>query len=190
MRTHLPDELLADRAAAGHLEEFEELVRRYRRPVYGICYRMAGNGEDAEDWAQECFIRVYRQLGAYNPRLPFRPWLLRVVSNACLNLAKSRALHRSRLEWDASPEHDPPAPHADPAQILLAGEEQRRVSAALERLPPLLRQAVVLRVQEELSFRELAETLGVPLQTAAARVRRALLQVRAQLGCASVEVDP
>jgi RNA polymerase sigma-70 factor (ECF subfamily) len=74
-------------------------------------------------------------------------------------------------------------------QAALAGDEARRVRAAVEGLSPLLRQAVVLRVLEELSFRELAEVLGVPLQTAAARVRRALIQVRERLERAEIEVD-
>lgn len=89
MGSYLPDELLARRAAMGRIDDFEELLRRYRTRVYRICYRMAGNAEDAEDWAQECFVRAYSQLGRYNASRPFAPWLMRVTTNTCVNLAKS-----------------------------------------------------------------------------------------------------
>src|SRR5437870_13523605 len=91
MISHLPDETLARRAAAGRLDCFEELLARYQDRVYRICYRGAGNAEDAEDWAQECFLRLYRQLGRYDPELPFAPWLLRVVTNVCIDLGRTRS---------------------------------------------------------------------------------------------------
>jgi RNA polymerase sigma factor (sigma-70 family) len=189
VRSHLPDELLARRAAAGRLEDFEELLHRYRNQVYRICYRSAGNAEDAEDWAQECFVRAFQKLGSYDPAMPFTPWLLRVVANTCINLAKTRTRRQGWLELGLTEEDEYVAPDGDPAKAALAGDEARRVRAAIEALPALLRQAVVLRVLEDLSFRELAEVLGVPLQTAAARVRRALIQVRERLERAEIEVD-
>jgi RNA polymerase sigma-70 factor (ECF subfamily) len=172
---------MACRAAAGYRDDFEELLRRYRNRVYRICYRMAGNAEDAEDWAQECLVRVYRQLGRYNPALPFAPWLLRVVANTCTNLARSRTRRQEKVELGLDDESEAISLAPDPLHAALYSEEAQQVQAALRLLPPPLRQAVVLRVLEELSFRELAEVLGVPLQTAASRVRRGLLQVRERL---------
>jgi RNA polymerase sigma-70 factor, ECF subfamily len=188
LRSQLPDELVACRAAAGHQEDFEELLRRYRDRVYRICYRMAGNAEDAEDWAQESLVRVYRQLGRYDPAQAFAPWLMRVVANTSINLAKTRSRRQIRIQLGLDEASEMIAPGGDPAQTVLTGEEGRRVQAAVAVLPPPLRQAVVLRVLEELSFRELAEALGVPLQTAASRVRRALLKVRQQLEQERIEV--
>lgn len=185
--SHYSDELLAQRAAAADLEAFEELLRRYRRRVFRICYRMAANAEDAEDWAQECFVRVFRQLGSYNSRLPFAPWVLRVVSNTCVNLAQARSRHGSRLELGVDAEDIAVSPRPGPERELTAREELRTARAAIDGLPPLLRQALALRVEEELSFREVADVLGVPLQTAAARVRRALLQLRRALGVGGEE---
>ena len=181
MEAHLSDELLARRAAAGYRDDFEELLHRYRNRVYRICYRMAGNAEDAEDWAQECLVRVYRQLGRYDPGLPFAPWLMRVVANTCINLARTRTRRQEKVELGLDEESEAISLAPGPLQAALSGEEGRQVRAAVRLLPPRLRQAVVLRVLEELSFRELAEVLGVPLQTAASRVRRGLLQVREQL---------
>jgi RNA polymerase sigma-70 factor (ECF subfamily) len=176
----LTDEVLARRATAGQLECFEVLVTRHRARVYGLCYRMAGNPEDAEDWAQECFVRLYQQLGHYNPALPFTPWLVRVSSNTCLNLVSARSRRRALAPVGLSDEL-PSSDENSPAKVVLHRDEQARIEAAVQTLPPLLRQALVLRHQEELSFKEVAEALDVPLQTAATRVRRALQQVRERL---------
>lgn len=177
----LPDELLARRTADGHTDCFAELVRRYRARVYRICYGMAGSAEDAEDWAQECFVRAYRQLRAYDSARPFAPWFLRVVSNMSLNLARARGARASHTDLRAVEEMPDSDRAADPLGAALAGEDAGRVRAAVEALAPPLRQAVVLRVVEGLSFRELADALGVPLQTAASRVRRGLAEVRQAL---------
>lgn len=176
-----PDEELARLAAGGRLDCFEELLTRYRDRVYRICYRCAGNADDAEDWAQECFVRAYRQMRHFNPSLPFAPWLLRLVSNSCVNLAKARARHAEPCEPNSLAERAGPNLEPDPLQKLVAGEEESIVLGAIAGLPPALRMAVTLRVVDELSFRELSEVLGVPLQTAATRVRRALEQVRQTL---------
>ena len=189
MGSHLPDELLACRTAAGHMDAFEELLGRYRNRVYRICYRMAGNAEDAEDWAQECLVRVYRHLGRYDPELPFAPWLMRVVANTCINLAKTRTRRQERFELGLEEESETLSLAPDPLGSALSGEEGRQVRTAVRLLPGPLRQAVVLRVMEELSFRELAEVLGVPLQTAASRVRRGLVQVRERLERAEIGAD-
>src|SRR5437879_2173153 len=122
VETRLSDELLACRAAAGRPEDFELLLCRYRDRVYRICLRMAGNTEDAEDWAGECLMHVYRQLGRYDPELPLAPWLSRVVVNRCIRLARSRASRRekARLGLDeASPMVSPALDrsHGDPLQM-------------------------------------------------------------------------
>lgn len=185
----LPDEILARRAADGGTACFEEILTRYRDRVYRICYRMAGNAEDAEDWAQECFVRAYRELKRYNPSMPFRPWLYRVASNACINLAKTRSRRRDRLDLGIDHLSIPAGCASDPVYAALALEENQAIRGALETLPLPMRQAVVLRLLEGLSFRELGEALGVPTQTAATRVRRALIRVRDHLHRNGVEVS-
>lgn len=190
--SHLPDEVLARRAAAGHMDCFEEILGRYRDRVYRLCYRMAGNAEDAEDWAQEAFVRAYRHLTYYDPALPFAPWLLSVASRVCLNQVKSRGRHHERVSFAFSEETTPSKGRVaesgqresggDPLRVLLDKEQTGAIQEAIQELSPTLRQAILLRVQEDLSFREVADILGVPLQTAATRIRRALLQMRERLG--------
>lgn len=185
--SHLPDEILARRAAVGRLECFEELLSRYRDRVYRICYRMAGNAEDAEDWAQECFVRIYQQLGHYNPERPFAAWLWRVVSNTCINQARGRTRHQDRLKLGLEEEIGPATPTTDPARMAMIHEDVRIALEALGSLSPVLRQALVLWATEDLTFRELAEVLGIKLTTAAQRVRRAMLQMRAQMNLNGIE---
>jgi RNA polymerase sigma-70 factor (ECF subfamily) len=181
MPSCLPDELLARRAALGHLEDFEELLRRYRDRVYRICYRIAGNSDDAEDWAQECFVRAYSQLLHYDAKRPFAPWLLRVTSNACINLAKSRQVRQDNIQVGLLEDLEQDVFAHDPLHTAIRTDEARRIQAAVSCLAPEIRQAVALRIVDGLSFNELAEALGVPLQTAASRVRRALMQIREKL---------
>jgi RNA polymerase sigma-70 factor (ECF subfamily) len=156
-------------------------MTRYRNQVYRICYRSAGNTEDAEDWTQECFLRLFRQLKRYRPDRPFRPWLMRVISNVCINQARARLLRRNYVPLDTLENYASAVSDQDPERSLLAAERRRAVQAALASLSPTLQETVLLRVCEDLSFREIAEVQKLPLQTAATRVRRALSQVRKRL---------
>ena len=133
MWSEMPDEALARHAAAGSLDDFEGLLRRYRKRVYCLCYRMAGNADDAEDWTQECFLRVYRQLARYNPKMPFAPWLLRVVSNSCVNLAKARHAQRGKLEAGFEDRQELAGAAPDPVQVALRTDEARQIQAAVAR---------------------------------------------------------
>lgn len=173
---HFTDEELARRASEGHIACFEEILSRYRNRVFRLCLRWAGNRDDAEDWAQECFVRAYRQLGRYDCNLPFAPWLLRLTTNTCINLAKARSRHATHNE--TSDEHDWPDEGAPPHALLESEDEACRVRGAVQVLPSHLRAAILLRFVEELSFREIAEVLGVPLQTVVTRCKRAVELVR------------
>jgi len=177
----LSDEVLAHRAAAGKMECFEELLARYRVRVYRLCYRMAGNAEDAEDWTQECFVRIYQQLGRYNAERPFTPWLLRVVSNTCISLAKARTRRESRIQVGLTTETEQVSSEGDPLCRTLANAQRQEIQEALDTLSPLVRQTLVLWAQEDLTFRELGDALGAPLPTVSARVQRALQHLRARL---------
>jgi len=177
-----PDEELAPRAAAGDLACFETLVARHRDRVYRVCLRSAGNAEDAEDWAQECFVKAYQQLARYDGGRPFSPWFYRVVANVCMNMVRGRSRARAGLAADVDACGEFPGSAAlEPEAAVLSGEERRSVAAAIRSLQPPLREAVVLRVLEGMSFRDLADTFGVPLSTASTWVRRALVQVRRRL---------
>ena len=185
------DEWLAKQARGGDTKAFEEILTRYRVRVFRLCYRMAGNRADADDWTQECFIRVWTQLKAFDSDRRFEPWLLKVSANTCINLAKSRTVRQDRTSPVSIEEHVIAAPNEQlPLNQTISNENREAIHSALAHVSPVLRQAVALWATENLTFQELADTLGVPLSTAAQRVRRALIQVRGQLSKKGFEVKP
>ena len=154
---------------------FEELVRRHQQLVFGVAYRVTNDRGDAEDVAQETFIRAYRALGAYDGdrvgTMRLRPWLARIA----LNLAKNRVTRRPRPTEPLVEE--PIAVEVDPGLSIEAGE----TAAFLNRLPDRYRIPVALRHIEGLSYAELAEVLGRPVGTIKAQVHRGLELLRTAL---------
>ncbi len=170
------DEMLAERAANGDCASFEVLLQRYKSSVYRICLRTAGNREDAEDWTQECFVRAYQQLGKYSGDRPFSPWFYRVITNTCINLAKKRDSQQRHVHQGALTE-DLVSLADGPEACSIKNDDIAKAQQAMQSLSPTLRTALVVWLQEQITFKELGQVLGVPLTTAATRVRRALLQL-------------
>jgi RNA polymerase sigma-70 factor (ECF subfamily) len=190
LASRLSDEELACRCLADDPERFTELVDRYRDRVYRLAYRFAGNTEDAEDWCQEAFLRAFMMLDRYQPGRPFSPWLLRVATNYYLTQLRGRQrrlaertvpLIEERLSEDS-------ALVVDSAEGTAMSEENHRLALeAVHALPPVLKAPLLLRFLEGMSFREIGQQLGIPLQTAATRVRRALERTQKALRMAGVE---
>lgn len=154
-----PDDFaLVRRVRAGDREAFSRLVLRHQDPVYRVCYRVLGGREDAEDAAQEAFVRAFRKLDGFEGRSSFRTWVIRLAMNVSLN----------ELERRKSPLLDAPtpAPAPDPQDELLRSETIARVHEALMDVRPNHRAAVVLKDLEGLSFKEISEALEVPEGTA------------------------
>ena len=154
------DAELVQACLAGRREAFDTIVERHQRQVYQLCYRFAGNHEDANDCAQEVFIRAYRGLKTFKARASLGTWLYRIGVNVCLNKvsAKSRVealdpLMAASDERIAS--HDESA-----AEALLRGERAAQVRAAIARLPKKQRATLVLRVYHDLPHDQIAGILG------------------------------
>src|SRR5262249_37559424 len=142
------------------------LVERFRGQVFGLCYRMLGQRQDAEDAAQETFVRVLKNLHRWDQARDFQPWLLAIAGNRCRTALAAR---RRRPAADSSVELvADDAPDERPAQQL--AEE---VQLALARLRPEYREAFVLFHEHELSYAEIGQTMGVPLGTIKTWVHRA-----------------
>ena len=172
------DKILVERCLKGEEKAFEELLNKYKNSVFSICYRMVRNQTDAEDLAQEAFVRTFSVLDRYDPSYPFSSWLYRITSNLCIDF-----LRRAK---DGTVSFDQPIEGAEgdmqrqfPANVVMPDRkvESDEMMAALEEaikvLPDHYRIIVILRHQEQLSYEEISENLGIPLGTVKARIHRA-----------------
>jgi RNA polymerase sigma-70 factor (ECF subfamily) len=156
-------------------DAFDELVRTHRGRVYGLCYRYAGNAADAEDLAQEVFLRAYRGLPGFRAEASFSTWVYRIAVNVCLNWVSSR----KRDDHELPPDLVDPGP--SPVEQLSRREASAAVRRAVGKLPGKQRLTLVLRVYQELSHKEIAEVMGCPVGTAKANFFFALKNLRKQL---------
>lgn len=169
------DELLIERARKGSQEAFAHLVRRHQGTVYSLCYRFTGNAAEAEDLAQESFLRFYRSLSKFRPGAPLRPWLHKITANTCLDALRKQKGTTLPLDDILEGPSEPRTRARDdlPEEAYLQREARLDVQQALLRLPGEYRIALVLRYLEDLSYQEVADALGVPLSTVETRIFRA-----------------
>jgi len=145
-------------------EAFRELLLRYRRSAVTLAYQMLGNMEDAEDVAQEAFVRVFQAIPRFRGQSAFSTWLYRIVTNLCLGTRRQR---RPTVDLDAV--REPSAPDST-SRCVTEGLLTRQVMAAM---PGELRAILLLREQEGLSYREISDALGLPLGTVRSRLSKA-----------------
>ncbi|MBN1484450.1 MAG: sigma-70 family RNA polymerase sigma factor [Chloroflexia bacterium] len=157
-------------ALQGNQQAFGQLVTRYQRPVYNLAYRMLGNAQDAEDASQEAFLRAYRALSSFKIGRKFSSWLLSIASNLCIDILRRRryiwlSLEDVSFRLSASTE--------DPGHNVLRQEHADQVQLLLGQIPEKYRLVVVLRYWYDLSYKEIAETTGLSLNTVKTRLHRA-----------------
>ncbi|HWG47419.1 MAG TPA: RNA polymerase sigma factor [Gemmataceae bacterium] len=178
------DEQLLACHAAGHRQALEELFRRYRQPAYHVAYRLLGHEADALDAVQEGFIKALTHLHSFQGRASFKTWLLRVVSNAALDLGRQRG-RREAISLDAPQTNEATHPQllaADEAgQGLERADLRRLLEQALASLSEVQRQTFVLYADGELSYREVAEAMGTSIGTVMSRLFYARQRLRAYL---------
>jgi RNA polymerase sigma-70 factor (ECF subfamily) len=185
---------LVRRAAAGDHSAFERLVHLHERRVFGVAWRLLGDSGEAEDAAQEAFLRLYRALGRIDPKRPLTPYLDRITVNVCRTLGRTRARRReqsieSGRALDGAPDRlhsgttaiDPEDPRSDPAADAGLSEVRRLAAAALGELPFKQRAALVLRELHGLSTREVARALNSSETSVRSHVCRARLALRERL---------
>jgi RNA polymerase sigma-70 factor (ECF subfamily) len=167
----------AERAAVaacrrGEREAFDVLVARYQRPIYRLCYRYVNNHEDANDLAQEAFLKAWRSISSFRGDSAFSTWLYRIAVNACLNY---RALRRP-VTLELEDAHADPGPGAEASAV--RDDEARRVREAIGRLPERQRATLILKVYHDLTHAEVAEILGSTVGTVKANLFHALANLR------------
>lgn len=163
---------------------FEQLVERHQRLVVGTVTRMLGNNSDAEDIAQQVFVRVWKSAKRYVPRAKFTTWLLKITRNLVFNELRRQSRHPQVPLHPESAEEERPIRDEDtiaPDASLLEQELQKAIDAAIAALPEAQRLAVILRRYEELSYEEIAETLEQSVSAVKSLLFRARTELRTSL---------
>ncbi len=184
--TSLADGELITRALAGREESFEELVRRYQRPIVAYVYRMVGDYDSALDLTQEVFIRIYNSLGRYRPEFKFSTWIYRIAHNAAIDhLRRSDSSRTEELEVEGEGGQTFQRPLASkaptPEQLSERNERRGEIEEVVRQLPPAYRELIVLRHAHDFSYDEIAEVTGLPLGTVKNRIFRAREAMRTHL---------
>jgi len=179
------EQVWLERAREGDKAAFGKIIEAYQGPVFNLAYRMLNNAGEAEEAAQEAFIRAYTRLDSYNPAHKFSTWLLSITSNYCIDqIRKRRALLLSIDE--------PLAPHPalmsdkerGPEPQMVQSEREIMVQNLLQELAPDYREAVVYRYWYEMSYEEIAEAMGTTVSAIKSRLFRARKQL-AEIGVAA-----
>ena len=174
------DTRLVELARRGDADAFGLLVQRYQDVAFRVAYLMAGEVDDAQDVAQDAFVKAYAALARFRADAPFRPWLLQIVANEARNRRRSTgrrahlAVRAAAEERNAASGGAAPSPEA----VALADEERRALLAAMDGLRNEERQAIALRYFLELSEAEMADALGCARGTVKSRLSRALGHLR------------
>jgi RNA polymerase sigma-70 factor (ECF subfamily) len=177
-------ELIA-RAVGGDQHAYGILVERYSDFVYTVVLRVVGSAEDAEDVAQEAFVRAHRALPRFRGDSKFSSWLYRIAVNRALTHLKRRTRRPDTVEMTVSPHVEAEVrsrrTSEDPERLVLKEEFRALVRGAVAKLPPRYRAAVTLFYLEERSYKEVAETLGVPMGTLKTHLHRARAILKQEL---------
>jgi RNA polymerase sigma-70 factor (ECF subfamily) len=172
----LEDAELARRAREGDDDAYEDLVKRYGPIAFRVAWLVTRDRDEAQDAAQEAFVKAYYALPRFRPDLPFRPWLLRIVANEARNRARS-GRRRERLALRAAAVSDGDAAPS-PETAAVAQEDREALLAALNRLAPRDREVIGYRFLLGMSEAETAEILDVRIGTAKSRLSRAMAKLR------------
>lgn len=173
---------LAVRARDGDAEAFARLVKRYQTPIISFCRRMVGSVQDAEDLAQECFVRLYRHLDRLKPQAAFSTLLFAIARNLTLNAIRDQARRgqgktHSLTRNDATVTALPDAAHS-PDRVARLREIESLIERGLDQLPPKLREVIVLREFNGLDYETIAKVTGRRVGTVKSRLARAREQLR------------
>lgn len=177
------DKDLVRRAKEGDRYSYEVLVSRYKRKLYSVIYRMTRNHHVTDELLQETFLKLYTSIDTYDEQYPFYPWLHRIAVNTTINCLKKESRRQGERSLDEEMEERNVQPVEDrnpfdPEMAAQIKERDSRILAALQEISPTYRTALVLRVFDDLSYQEIADTLKTNIGTVMSRLNRARLQLR------------
>jgi RNA polymerase sigma-70 factor (ECF subfamily) len=179
-----PERELVEAAAGGSREAFDELVRRYQTPILNLARALTGGGADAEDLAQDVFVRAWRSLAGFRGESTFSTWLHRVAINVIQSHRSRTSRLRRLFPWPAAGGaiDDPIESAAAPGDVERDVVLRDAIDKALATLPADLRLAVTLRDVQGLDYRAIAEVTGTPIGTVESRIFRARQRLKKELG--------
>ena len=180
METLGTDEVIVERALTGDAEAFGELVRRWERRIFALTYGMLGREEDARDATQETFLAAFRNLRGFRGEAKVSSWLHRIAVNQCISRQR-RAKVRSESALNEEQDTFATPVNESPVRVAEGRQETLAVRRAINSLPLDLRQVVVMKEFEELTFREIADALDLPLSTVKSRLYTAMKQLQMRL---------
>lgn len=177
---------LMERVRKGDVEAFRELVEAHERRVIGTVTRMLGDENEAQDLAQQVFIRVWKSASRWEPTAKFTTWLYTILRNLVFNECRRRSRHPTRSIDAASDDEEHPQQFADgntkaPDTSLLDGEMQDAIERAIQELPEAQRMAVVMRRYQDVSYEEIAEVLDLTVPAVKSLLFRARTDLREKL---------
>jgi RNA polymerase sigma-70 factor (ECF subfamily) len=184
----IDDLRLVESLRFGEEQAYEELINRFQQPVYALALRLLDRPSEAGDVVQEVFLKVFRNIGNFRGQSTLKTWIYRITVNEAHNARRWFFRHRRReVDLDCSPEdtrnwkENIPDGGRSPYDQAFGSEQQLMVEAALEKINPIFREAVVLRDISDLSYEEIAEVLGVSLGTVKSRILRGREALREEL---------
>jgi len=183
----VPEDVLVHRVRRGDLKSYDELVKRYQERIYATIYHMTSNHEDANDLAQDSFIKAYQALGSFKGGSSFYTWLYRIAVNKTINFLKQRKnrTHMSLNDLDFNAEHDPDLmaliSHKTPRRDAGLSELQEKLNAALLKLSEPHRLVVVLHDVQGQSHEEIAKVMDCNIGTVRSRLFYARQQLQSEL---------
>mgnify|MGYP000868973984 FL=1 len=180
MKREEPEEILVKMAKKGDVSAFSELVKRYERYILNLVYRTLGYSEDAEDIAQETFIKAYNNIKKFREESKFSTWLSKIAINLCRDKFRSKSHKEENLEdgvWLTIPQNS----YYDPEETAERMEIQEKIRKAVASLPEELRVVFVLRELEDLSYEEISKMLNIPIGTVESRIYRARMKLKTLL---------
>jgi RNA polymerase sigma-70 factor (ECF subfamily) len=184
METATSDEQMVERALSGDADAFGEIVRRWERRIFALSFGMLGREEDARDATQETFMAAFRNLRGFRGEAKVSSWLHRIAVNQCITRQR-RAKVRSETAIEDEAEKNAAVfaipGDESPARSAELVERTQAVRRAVCSLPPDLRQVIVMKEFEELTFQEIADALALPLSTVKSRLYTALRQLQMRL---------
>jgi RNA polymerase sigma-70 factor (ECF subfamily) len=182
------DARLIESLRAGSEHAYEELLTRFQQPVYTLALRLLNDSSEASDVVQEVFLKVFRNIGSVRGQSSLKTWIYRITVNEAHNTRRWFFRHRRReVELDNDPEEMRnwkeiiPDRNRSPFDVAFDGEQHVMIEAALARINPIFREAVVLRDITDQSYEEIAEILGVSLGTVKSRILRGREALREEL---------